>query len=212
MIKIRILITICGLLTFNLAFGQNQNNQLDTALVAMLDTIHEEDQIYRIREIEMGEKYGWDSEECDAVWRKKVQADSINLIKVKKIIDERGWLDVDIIGEQGNKTLFLVIQHADINTQEKYLPILKEAVKMGNANVSYYAIMKDRVLLRKGEKQIYGSQVENKTGKWVLSPMIDPDKVDKRREEVGLKPLAEYLQTWDIIWNAEAFKKRMNKP
>ena len=212
MIKINFLITVYALLTFNLTFGQTQYNQLDTILVAILETIHEEDQIYRIREIEMGKKYGWDSEECNTVWKQKIQADSINLIKVKKIIDTRGWLGPQIIGEQGNKTLFLIIQHADINTQKKYLPILKEAIKNGQAKAAYYATMKDRVLIRQGEKQLYGSQLIKENEEWRLSPMIDPDNVDKRRAEVGLKPLADYLQAWDIVWNVEAFKKRMNKP
>ena len=60
--------------------------------------------------------------------------DSINLIKVMKILDERGWLGKNVVGTQGNQTLFLVIQHADLEYQQKYLPMMREAVKDGNAN------------------------------------------------------------------------------
>lgn len=41
--------------------------------------------------------------------------------------------------------------------------------------------------------------------------MIDPDNVDKRRESVGLKPLAEYLQIWNLTWDLDKFKKRMEE-
>jgi len=45
---------------------------------------------------------------------KKLQTkDSINLIKVKKMIDTHGWLGPDEVGKQGAQTIFLVIQHAD---------------------------------------------------------------------------------------------------
>ncbi len=36
---------------------------------------------------------------------------------------------------------------------------MREAVKKGNANSSSLALLEDRVALRKGEKQIYGSQI-----------------------------------------------------
>ena len=83
-----------------------------------------------------------------AHWRLINEKDSINLIKIKKILDERGWLGADIIGGQGNSTLFLVIQHSDLETQLKYLPMMREAVKNGNANAISLAILEDRVALR----------------------------------------------------------------
>ncbi|MEZ5038583.1 MAG: DUF6624 domain-containing protein [Saprospiraceae bacterium] len=69
-----------------------------------------------------------------------------------------GWLGADVIGNQGNSTLFLVIQHADIETQEKYLPMMRDAVSKGNARASSLALLEDRVALRKGEKQIFSTQ------------------------------------------------------
>lgn len=73
-------------------------------------------------------------------------------------LDERGWLGPDVIGQTGNSTLFLVIQHADLVTQEKYLPMMREAVTKGNAKGSSLALLEDRVLIRNGKQQRYGSQ------------------------------------------------------
>ena len=147
------------------------------------------------------------------LWKTINEKDSINLLKVTKILDNDGWLGADKIGEAGNKTLFLVIQHSNTQTQLKYLPMLQNAVMQGNAKPNYLALLQDRVLLAQGEKQIYGSQLETdvKTGEYVLSPMIDPDNVDKRRAQVGLQPISEYLKLWNLTWNVEEFKKRMSE-
>ncbi len=184
---------------------------LDKALVEILDTIYQEDQGLRRRIREVEEKYGRDSDEMKAHWRTIAEKDSINLIKIQKILDERGWLGPDTIGNQGNMTLFLVIQHSDQAVQEKYLPMMREAVAKGNARPSSLALLEDRVALRQGKKQIYGSQIgrNQETGEFYVSPLQDPDNVDKRRTEVGLLTLQEYVSYWNIVWDVEKYKKEL---
>lgn len=184
---------------------------LDKPLVAILDTIYQEDQKYRLQINEIEEKYGWESDEMKAHWKIINEKDSINLITVKQILDKRGWLGADVIGNQGNSTLFLVIQHSDIETQEKYLPLMREAVSKGNARASSLALLEDRVALRKGEKQIYGSQVgrDQDTGEYYVLPLIDPDHVDQRRAEVGLETIQEYISNWNMTWDVEDYKKKL---
>ena len=186
---------------------------LDKPLVTILDTIYEEDQKYRRQIGEIEEKHGRDSEEMRAHWATIIEKDSINLIKVKKILDERGWLGADVIGSQGNGTLFLVIQHSDLETQLKYLSMMREAVEKGNARASSLALLEDRVALRQGKRQIYGSQIgrDLETGEFYVSPLEDPENVDKRREAVGLGSLADYVDRWGIIWDVEKHKKRTAK-
>jgi hypothetical protein len=139
------------------------------------------------------------------------QYDSLNLISIVSILDKHGWLGPEIIGEQGNSTLFLVIQHANITTQQKYLPMMREAVKKGNARPSSLALLEDRVLLRTGKNQIYGSQIgiDSNTNLNYVLPLDDPDNVDKRRAEVGLQPLADYISLWNLTWDVEAYKKEL---
>lgn len=184
---------------------------LDKPLVAILDTIFQEDQGLRrqIREVE--KKYGRDSDEIKASWKIIAEKDSLNLIKIQKILDERGWLGQDVIGGQGNMTLFLVIQHSDLEIQEKYLPMMREAVKSGNAQSRSLALLEDRVALRQGKRQIYGSQIgrDPESGDFYVSPLEDPNNVDKRREEVGLGTLAEYVSGYNITWDVETYKKEL---
>ena len=185
--------------------------KLDKPLVARLDIIYQDDQKYRQQIKEIEEKYGWESDEMKAHWKIINEKDSINLIEIRKILDERGWLGSDIIGDQGNSTLFLVIQHSDLKTQEKYLPMMRVAVGKGNANASSLALLEDRVALRKGDRQIYGSQIgrDRETSKYYVLPLIDPDNVDKRRAQVGLGTIQDYVSHWDIIWNIEEYKKKL---
>lgn len=192
---------------------EEAERELDKTLIAILDTIYEEDQSYRMQIDEIESKYGRDSDEMKAHWKIINEKDSLNLIQVKKILDERGWLGPRVVGNKGNTTLFLVIQHADQETQEKYLPMMREAVKQGNAIPSSLAMLEDRVALGKGGKQIYGSQIgyNPETEELYVLPMIDPDNVDKRRDEVGLESMQEYISNWDLTWDVEAYKKELLK-
>ncbi|MEM6517302.1 MAG: DUF6624 domain-containing protein [Bacteroidota bacterium] len=189
---------------------KEHEKDLDLPLVAILDTIYEEDQKYRRQIEDIEKKHGWESDEMKAHWKIINEKDSINLVKVKEILDTRGWLGSKVIGGKGNSTLFLVIQHSDLETQLKYLPMMREAVKLGNASASSLALLEDRVALRQGKRQIYGSQIgrDQESGEYYVSPLMEPEKVNERRAEVGLGTLEEYIANWDISWDVEKHKKR----
>lgn len=183
---------------------------LDKPLVAQLDTIYQLDQSYRRQISEIEKKYGRDSEEMQAHWKLIMETDSINLIKVKEILDTRGWLGPKVLGQQGNSTLFLVIQHSDPETQVKYLPMMRAAVKNGNASPSSLALLEDRVALGQGKRQIYGSQIgrDPENGEYYVLPLIEPENVNARRAEAGLGPIEEYVFQWNMTWDLEQHKKR----
>ena len=87
--------------------------------------------------------------------------------------------------------------------------MMRDAVKNGKVNGSSLALLEDRVALRQGKKQIYGSQIarDPETQTHYVLPLDDPDNVDKRRAEVGLEPLANYVIRWQIKWDIEQYKK-----
>ncbi len=80
--------------------------KLNKPLVALLDTVYEEDQGDRRNIDTIQKQFGWHSKPMDSLWRKIKYQDSINLIRVRKIIDTYGWLGTDEVGQQGNATLF----------------------------------------------------------------------------------------------------------
>src|ERR1051325_9407619 len=124
--------------------------KLNKPLALRLDSIYNDDQ--KCRELAMR----FDN---DSIGRIIMKQDSVNLVKVVAILDKYGWLGSDEVGSQGNSALFLVIQHADLKTQEKYLPMIKEAVKNGKAEPSQLALLIDRIEMRNNRPQVYGSQV-----------------------------------------------------
>lgn len=173
--------------------------KMDTALVAELDTVFKVDQASREKMMAIVKRSGWKAPELKDVWPAMKHGDSLNLIKVKRILDTRGWLGPGVVGDYGNNTLFLVIQHADSLTQVTYLPMMREAVKNGRARPSDLALLEDRVLVRQGKPQIYGSQVRaNADGKPEFFPIEDEAHVDQRRASMGLPTLAEYAKNFGI--------------
>lgn len=186
---------------------------INKELVAVLDTIYRTDQEDRMQIQALGEKYGWDSEELAAQTKvidiKIRETDSVNLKKIEGILEKYGWPGPEVIGEQGSVTIWLVIQHSDLTTQEKYLPVMREAVKNGKASASNLAYLEDRVALRQGKRQIYGSQVgtDPDTKICYISPLEDPDSVDIRRADAGLPPIADYAAEYGFVWDVEQYKK-----
>jgi len=169
----------------------------DQTLANQLSAIFETDQAIRIQLTDSINKYGIPSSQIDIIRAKMWISDSLNLIKVKQILDTKGWLGAETVGETGSSALFLVIQHADPKTMEHYLPMVREAVKNKKADSRDLAKMEDRVLVRQGKKQLYGTQFsrDSVTQKYFLDPLEDPYNVDKRRAKMGLRKLADYCST-----------------
>jgi hypothetical protein len=70
--------------------------------------------------------------------------------------------------------------------------LLADAVARGEAEAYMLALLADRVLMQKGEPQVYGTQYIGAEGGGVEPwPITDPEAVDDRRLAVGLIPLAE---------------------
>ncbi len=121
--------------------------------------------------------------------------DEENLKELERIIERVGWPTSDRFGEDGSRAAFLIVQHAPFEAQQKYLPLLREAVAKGGARGSDLALLEDRVLVREGKQQRYGSQVSfGADGTPRLDPVEDPATLDERRKSVGLPPIADYLK------------------
>jgi hypothetical protein len=178
------------LVIFLAAYLTERNARLDKPLIAVLDTIFKADN--DLNQLNKGEM---NSPEWEA-WIKKVnQVDSVNLIKVMVIINKYGWPGEDVIGWKGSSTLWVVLQHATLENQEKYVPLLKEAVKKGKTRSAQLALLEDRILVRKGQEQIYGSQPgTDSLGNSIILPIKDERNVNKRRFSVGLGPLQWYAK------------------
>lgn len=198
-----ILVTL--LFIFQSVFAQNQQ------ISAELDSIWKTDQGIRMELIQLQQQGKTNTSEFKELIGEMKTQDSINQKKVIEIL-QNGW--PENLNLQQNQTIFLVIQHADVDTQKKYLPIIESAVKNGKTLASNLALLKDRIALREGGKQIYGSQVwyDAKTGKNYVQPIENPEKVDSLRAEVGLSDMKTYLQqAFQMNWSLEQYYKDLPK-
>jgi hypothetical protein len=123
-------------------------------------------------------------------------------VRLEKIFDEFGYPGYDLVGKEGSNNFWLMVQHSDkdIDFQSRVLEKLKTEVDNNNADGSNYGLLTDRVKINKGEKQIYGTQVTyNVQGQAYPKPLVDSVNVNKRRAEVGLDPLEQYLNMMTLM-------------
>jgi hypothetical protein len=179
--------------------------QTHPELAKQLDSIYEEDQKYRKQIGPIIKEHGQDSKEFQELAMTMIKTDASNLAVVEQILNNYGWLGPDAVGKKANQTLFLVVQHADLETQKQYMPMMEQAVIDGKAKPQNFALLKDRVLLGMGKKQLYGSQIgsDKSTGKYYVKPIENPENVNQRRKEMGLGPIEDYVKRWQIEWSVE---------
>ena len=135
------------------------------------------------------------------------RVDSENTKRLGEIVDQRGWPTFTLVGPDGAFSAWLLVQHADRSPkfQRKCLDLMAKVPpdQISRRNVAY---LTDRVLLAEGKKQLYGTQITLTNGKCEPRPLEDAANVDKRRKEVGLPPLAEYLKEVESHYTGGAKK------
>lgn len=172
-------------------------------LMEELKTLRYLDQKYRLALDSMRSEHpDKNSPEQKAFFAEWVRQDSANLVRVEAIIAQYGFPGKSMVGERGASTVWLVLQHAPLEKQEQYFPLLTEAAEKGELKKSDWAYLLDRINMHKGLPQVYGSQVvsDPKTGAWVFHPIEDEANVNVRRAAVGLSPLEEYAQMMGVDW------------
>lgn len=143
-----------------------------------------------------------------ALWELKKLINAENLIRLEQIISEIGWPKKSEVGSSASGTVFLIIQHADLETQKKYLPLMTEAANNKEASWGSLALLIDRINIREGKKQIYGSQIgRNEDGSYFVKDIENPEYVNQRRDEVGLGPLEDYAKYLNIDWTVKQKEK-----
>ncbi|MFD2200873.1 DUF6624 domain-containing protein [Shivajiella indica] len=140
---------------------------------------------------------------------------STHQVRLKEIFDKYGFVGFDLAGEEGSSNFWLMVQHSDHDPefQKVVLEKMKIEVDKGNADSRNYALLFDRVQLNTGQAQIYGTQVDYNMEICQAFPknLADSVNVNKRRKEMGLQPLEEYLNDMTLMnfeMNKEFYAKK----
>ena len=123
------------------------------------------------------------------------RADSLNRVAVDSLL-QNGWPEG--LSEQSNQTIWLIIDHADVEYQERYLPLIEQQAVRGTISPSDYATLLDRVNVRRQRPQRFGTQTGYKQRDdevfTFVYPIEDIDALDSLRLSVGLDSMHLYLR------------------
>ena len=181
----------------------NSPNHADSTLKKELELIGAEDQTLRLLLPEVTEKFGRESIEYEYIWSLIHRQDTICLNKLIKILDMHGWVGKSRVGDNANQAIWLIIQHAELKTQEKYLPLLKESVEKGESEGWHLAFLEDRILMRRRENQLYGTQTlwDDILKKYKIYPIENLKNVNQRRKRLGLEPIEKYAESNGYVFD-----------
>lgn len=115
--------------------------------------------------------------------------DEIHNSRIRRIIAEYGFPTTNLVGREAMSAFWLLIQHQDYD-----LKLQQESLEKCDFILSEKALLMDRILINKGEKQIYGTQTRRMETGFEPFPIKNEDGVDKRRKSVGLSSLEDYMR------------------
>lgn len=129
--------------------------------------------------------------ELNKIARRMSTMDRKHTGTMKKIIEKYGWPGTSLVGKNGAKASWLLIQHAthDLEFQKNCLKLLEKAAKQGEVENKDVAYLTDRILVLEHKKQIYGTQFMG--GAYNPYPIQDPANLDSRRKRMGLEPFKD---------------------
>ena len=158
----------------------------DLELKEQLEYIFERDQYDRLLWSQAERNQPDDKERTEQLALRALATDSLNLSLVGDILRQHGFPRRDVVGDFGVQAAWIVFQHAGLDSQQAFLPQMEEAVARGDIAPLYLALLKDRIDVREGRPQRYGTQTDSQ-GR--LAPLQDASRVNEWRHEVGLPPL-----------------------
>jgi len=179
--------------------GSGQTKHELRVITQKLEQVYTLDQETRKKWIDAERVYGRGSAEYEKALKKVKAQDSINQNIVFGFIDQYGWIGKASSSETASKAIFYTIQHADLQPQLKYRKFVRRAFAEGEISKSEYAIFEDRVNVRQGRYQLYGTQsAVDLMGNSYLYPIDNIDSVNARRTKAGLWDLSQQIAQSNI--------------
>jgi len=173
----------------------NLIQSVDSSLRSELVRLGNEDQASR-------DKFGEAAARNDTAYaRRLVATDSARTKRLREIVQTYGWPGRSLVGNDGAAAAWLILQHSpSTEFQEAMLPTLWAAADRGEMAKADIAMLTDRVLVRTGHPQRYGSQFSVQNGRLIPDSIEDLPGLEARRTAVGLPGMAEYVRMLGQIY------------
>lgn len=135
------------------------------------------------------------------------EARTNNTARLCQIVKEAGWPTADLVGKEGASAAFFLLKNSEsFELQRELFPVIVEAVKKGEIEKADFAAFVDRLRVRVGLKQLFGTQATIVKGFLVLYPIVDEAHVDARRTQYNLPPLDTYLRSLERSYQIPLIK------
>ncbi len=120
-----------------------------------------------------------------------------NARQLRELIATHGWPTESTVGKDGAEAAWLVVQHAisDPPFMRHCRDLIERAVAEGRAPAWQFAYLDDRIRVSEGKPQRFGTQYDVTPEGPALYPVDAPKHLDQRRQQFGLRPIAEQLKT-----------------
>ena len=148
-----------------------------------------------------------DNKSSDSILKTLRNARDQNTKELCSILKEHGWPTRDLVGEDGERSMFFLLRNSTTNElQRDLLPVIIAVVKRGEIKKSSFAAYVDRLRTNAGLTQIFGTQATIQNGFLVLFPITDEQHVDARRKQYDMAPLKTYLRELEQLYRLPLIK------
>lgn len=128
--------------------------------------------------------------------------DEAHVARLKAIVEAHGWPTFERVGARAASAAVLTAQYAghDPEFLGRAIELMTPLARTGEVSPPYVALLTDRLRVYRGQKQLFGTQVEvalDASGLPVITPTTPieaPDGLDARRAEFGLPPFHAFTQ------------------
>lgn len=133
-----------------------------------------------------------------------------NDLRLCAVLKESGWPEISAVGEMGSRAAFYLLKTSvSLEFQAILLPVVTAAVKKGELEKDgEYAAFLDRLRVRAGRKQLFGTQTVRRGDFLVLLPLQSERLVDAWRREYNMQPLAGYIKGMELNYRTPMIRSR----
>lgn len=130
-----------------------------------------------------------------ATLMRTMRADSARSVWLRRVVQAHGWPTRASMPDSAARMAWLILQHSPFQDwQGEMLPTLEQLATRGELPLPDVALLTDRVLVRRGQPQRYGSQFIQVRDRLVPLPISDLPQLNARRAAMGLPPMTEYVR------------------
>ena len=135
--------------------------------------------------------------------------DLINYKEITKLCEAGAWPSPHTMGQFKKKNKYdvtgritLVFLHFNPQQIAKLQPYLSEALELGLIMPDEYARIMDYTSIKLTLKQTYGTYVKTAGKRPSFLTILNPEQVNERRAEIGLKPIEQYAEDRGVSWES----------